>query len=103
MAHPLPDFESMPLEELRRWSALAICEADSRVLRAAGSKDDFTKVLFVRITWRPDAVRVSAHDPLLGLLRRVLTRWSQREWLVVVTDQPPEPPPRKNISYSRSR
>jgi hypothetical protein len=92
MATAMPDFESMSLAELRRWSAIEICQADPRVLRATGSKDDFTNVLFVRITWKPGAIRASAHDPLLSVLERVLARWARGDWLVVVTDQPSCPP-----------
>lgn len=92
MATAIPDFESMSVDELRRWSVIEICQADPRVLRATGSKDDFTNVLFVRITWKPGAIRESAHDPLLRVLERVLARWARRDWLVVVTDQPSCPP-----------
>jgi len=95
MAQPMPDFDSMPLAELRMWSANRICEADPRVLRAHCTKDDFTKVLFVRISWRPDAAHAPSHDPLLRLLERVLARWAWRDWLIVVTDKPPVPPPRR--------
>lgn len=73
------------------------------MLRAHGTADDFTKVLFVRITWKPDAPRSTTHDPLLDLLRRALSRWVQRGWLVVVTDQPPEPPPRRRSGTVRTR
>jgi len=102
MATPMPDFESMPLDELRTWSARQICEADPRVLRAHGTKDSFTEVLFIRITWKPDAHH-AAHDPLLGVLQRTLARWAWKNWLVVVTDQPPEPPPRRRAPTTYRR
>jgi|GEM_PF-1503407 len=95
MATPMPDFESMSLEELRTWSVHRICEADPRVLRAQGTMDSFTGVLFVRITWRPGAKRALSHEPLLSVLRRTLARWARKDWLVVVTDEPPVPPPRR--------
>ena len=95
MATAMPDFESMPVEELRRWSVIAICEADPRVLRATGTKDDFTNVLFIRIAWKPGAIRAKTHDPLLSVLERVLSRWARRDWLVVVTDQPSLPARRR--------
>jgi len=107
MATLAPDFESMPLEELRAWSAQRICEADPRVLRARGTKDGFTGVLFVRITWRPEAKRALSHEPLLSGLRRTLARWAPKDWLVVVTDEPPVPPARRRTPttepLSRSR
>lgn len=94
----IPDFESMSVDELRTWSPRRICESDPRVLRATGSKDAFTEVLFIRITWKPDAKRSPSRDPYLSLLERTLTRWGWPRWVVVVTDEPAEPPPRRRTA-----
>jgi hypothetical protein len=88
----------------RRASHLAT-STDLRVRSSRASSDRFERreVLFVRITWKPNAKRALSGDPLLALLQRTLTRWGGTRWVVVVTDEPSEPSARKRTATYAGR